>query len=113
MPINRRCILSAAAVLPALAVPAVGIPDSPDADVFAAAQAVENAWRALGRVRQPMTPADEVPELPSAERQLADTRATTMDGLRCKARIAALLREQDHAVRPITGSLVQDLLALR
>jgi hypothetical protein len=112
MPINRRCVLSATAALPALAVPAVGIPESPDADVFVAAQAVENAWGTLGRARDPVTPAEEAPELPSAERQLAETRATTMDGLRCKARISALLREQDHAVRPIASSLVQDLLAL-
>jgi hypothetical protein len=105
MPVNRRSILSATAALSALAVPAVASPESPDADVFAAAQAVEKAWGALERSTGLMS-------LFAVERKLAETRATTMDGLRCKARISDLLREENHPVQPIASSLVKELLAL-
>jgi hypothetical protein len=48
----------------------------------------------------------------AAEQKLAATRATTMDGLRCKARMSDLIREYDHANAPIAESVVKDLLAL-
>ena len=49
--------------------------------------------------------------LSDAEDKLCNTRATTLDDLRCKARIS-LLVERGNMQQPIAQSIVDDLMAV-
>ena len=57
--LNRRIALTAVAVLPARRSAAVAAIDAPDADVFAAGRAVEEAWHRLGEACDTLGVADE------------------------------------------------------
>jgi hypothetical protein len=48
-------------------------------------------------------------ELNYAIEKLANTRATTIEGLRCKARLAKMMDENDHVI----ASLLDDLAAVQ
>jgi hypothetical protein len=50
--------------------------------------------------------------LSDAEEKLCATRATTIDGLRCKARVAVLTEENANADGPIAWSIVEDLMEM-
>jgi hypothetical protein len=115
--INRRNVLTATAALPALAVPAAAIAAMPD-PAIAACRAVEQAWKNVQIVGS-LDDYEDRPEwgeamegLTDLEDNLANTRATTLEGIYHKARVSMLVLEHEHSDRVIAQSIVDDLLAL-
>jgi hypothetical protein len=58
MKATRRAILAGAAAVPAATLPAIALAANPDAELMAAARAVEEAWEALSRTCKPLEDAE-------------------------------------------------------